>query len=106
MCSFISRAAPLLTGMDGGDDDYWVVRIPKPKRLFKALARMFRWLGSVPMKTVTVDIPFTLITSLLVAVLLFIFFTTVVKIPDLVAGVFTAVLVGVYLYFLRSEMRR
>ncbi|MEM2747267.1 MAG: hypothetical protein QXK69_12255 [Candidatus Caldarchaeum sp.] len=95
----------MFAGMDGGDD-YWVVRIPKPKRFFRALARMFRGLGSASMKTVTVDVPFTLITSLLVGVLLFIFFTSVVKIPDLVAAVFTAVLVGVYLYFLRSEMHR
>ncbi|MEM4281491.1 MAG: hypothetical protein QW470_07340 [Candidatus Caldarchaeum sp.] len=91
--------------MDGGDD-YWVVKIPKPRRFFRFLSRLLRGLGGISTKTVSVDVPLILITSLLAAVLLFIFFTAVVKIPDLVAAFFTAVLIGVYLYFLRSEIRR
>lgn len=85
------------------DKDYWVVRIPKPKRFLRKAARFF---AGFPSKTITVDVPFTILTSVLIAAVLFIFFTTVVKTPDVVAAVFTVVLVGFYLYVLRSEARR
>ena len=84
------------------EEDYWVVRIPKPRRLL----RMLRVVGSFPLRPVTVDVPWVVITSLLVGVLLFLFFTVALRIPDLVSAFFTAVIVLVYLAALRRELRR
>ncbi|MEM0384476.1 MAG: hypothetical protein QXX49_07390 [Candidatus Caldarchaeum sp.] len=93
--------------VDGEEDEYWIVRIPKPRRLMRAVGRLFGGVGQgVLKKTITVDVPFTIITSALIGVLMFVFFTAVVKIPDLVAALFTAILLGFYLYVLRSETRR
>ncbi len=89
--------------MNGEEEEFWVIRIPKPKRFFKALARLF---GAFQAKNIEVDVPLITITSLLIAVMLFVFFTLIVKIPEAVAVVFSAVLIGLYLYILRSEMRR
>jgi hypothetical protein len=50
--------------------------------------------------------PWVVITSLLVGVLLFLFFTVALRIPDLVSAFFTAVIVLVYLAALRRELRR
>jgi len=84
------------------EEDYWVVRIPKPRRVLRVL----RGFGSLPSRPITVDVPWVVITSLLISVLLFVFFTAVVKIPDVVSAVFTAIIVFVYLAVLRSEARR
>ncbi len=89
--------------VDSEEEEFWVVRIPKPKRVFKALARMFSVFQT---KNITVDVPFITVTSLLIAVVLFIFFTVIVKIPEVVAVVFSAVLTGFYLHIIRSETRR
>ncbi|MCS7133581.1 MAG: hypothetical protein NZ921_02115 [Candidatus Caldarchaeum sp.] len=89
-----------------GDEEYWVIKIPKPKKLFKAVGRVVGSFAGLLSRSFSVDVPFLLITSLLVGFVLFVVFTIGFRIPDLVAALFTFFLVGLYLLFLRREMRR
>ena len=52
------------------------------------------------------DVPWVVITSLLVGVLLFLFYTVALRIPDLDSAFFTAVIVLVYHAVLRRELHR
>ncbi|MCS6783775.1 MAG: hypothetical protein RMI43_07060 [Candidatus Caldarchaeum sp.] len=92
--------------MAGEEADYWIIKIPKPRRFIRVFAKVLQSVGAVFYRTFSVDLPLIFITSVLIGVVLFITFTVVFRIPDLVAGLFTVLLVGVYLFILRREMLR
>ncbi|MEM0441104.1 MAG: hypothetical protein QXF45_04950 [Candidatus Caldarchaeum sp.] len=88
------------------DADYWIIKIPKPRKILRIFAKIGLFMGNVFSRSFSVDVPLILITSLLVGVVLFIMFTVVFRIPDFVAAVFTALLILLYLLVLRREMGR
>ncbi|GBC68397.1 hypothetical protein HRbin01_00078 [archaeon HR01] len=86
-----------------GEEDHWVIRIPKPKRVLRALSKALKaFAGS----QITLDIPLVVFTSGLLAVVSFLLFTLALKIPDLVSLVFSAVLVVIYLVSVLSQFKR
>jgi len=87
------------------NSDYWIVKIPKPWKLLKKVMHAFRGSSDALRKPLHVDIPSIALTSLFVGVIAFIFFTIVIRIPDVIAAFFTAFVVFVYLYFMRREMK-
>ncbi|MCS7138213.1 MAG: hypothetical protein NZ941_07585 [Candidatus Caldarchaeum sp.] len=86
--------------------DYWVIKIPKPRRIIRVFAKVSRSFGGVFHKTFSIDVPLIFLISLLIAFVLFLSFTIVFRSPDLVAASFTVLLVGLYLLVLWREIRR
>jgi hypothetical protein len=86
-----------------GEEDYWVIRIPKPKRLVKALSKA---LQSFAGSNITIDIPLIMFTSFFMGVVAFLIFTLAVRIPEWISVVFASVLVAVYLFSVLPLFRR
>jgi hypothetical protein len=89
-----------------GDDDYWTIRIPKPRRLVRWLRySIIGGMRRFAMSNITVDIPLLFIISFFVGVLSFILFTLVLRIPDVVSLIFAVILVIIYVASTASYFR-
>lgn len=87
----------------GEDDDYWVIRIRKPKRLIRGLRAS---LASFAQSKIVMDIPMMISTSLLIGVISFIILTLFIRIPEIISLIFSLILVVIYLAEVTSYFRR
>jgi hypothetical protein len=90
----------------GEDSDYWVIKVPKPRRLLKMFAKLSRVVIEGLSSSISLDTPLILISAVSIGIVTFLVFTLVYRIPEVVAVLFSILLVVLYLLFLRRELRR
>ncbi|MEM4297271.1 MAG: hypothetical protein QW815_02760, partial [Nitrososphaerota archaeon] len=59
------------------DDDHWIIRIPKPKRLMR---RIVASMAGFAESKISVDVPMMVMTALFIGVVSFIIFNLLVRI--------------------------
>lgn len=88
------------------DSDYWVIKVPKPRRLLKMFAKLSRGIAEGLSSSISLDTPLIFISAVSIGIVTFLLFTLLYRIPEMVAVLFSVLLVGLYLLFLRRELRR
>ena len=97
----------LIKSVDVGEDsDYWVIRIPKPRRLLKMFAKFSHGIAAGLSTSISLDTPLILISAVFIGITTFLLFRIFYRIPDPVSLLFSIMLVALYLLILRRELRR